>query len=299
MKGHRVGSARNGILEGLAGLLPKHGVIVNTRQTQEAKAAAQPDVLPIGHPLVLQSPAAVLQVACEDPHTTLGKHLDRSVQAFVAVVEVDGLSGVPDGSVAAEPLRQQHRVRVRLHGPLAEAVAAELSHLPPDAVEDLGVQGGVELAAEAALEVSGHDLRLEGPRGALAQRDGFVANDIPAVARENADALGQLSPDQGDLVTPWQHQGETVDRRGQWALDDNLGRARAPSSMVGTVGRVSGRGGNFVGACPPAVHRATAPALGPLVVPLVAVHWFAGGFVWAARALRAVVVLGNALVVVI
>mmetsp|Transcript_48769 Transcript_48769/g.128615 ORF Transcript_48769/g.128615 Transcript_48769/m.128615 type:complete len:583 (+) Transcript_48769:826-2574(+) len=112
-----------------------------------------------------------------------------------------------------EPLREEDRVRVRLHHPIVVQVPTLLDDLAPDLIEDPGVQGGVPLAAVRNGEREVHQIDTHWRRLPRVEQLGGVAEDHVVVACEQTDAPLLLRSQEIGLVAKGKHQGDAIQGR--------------------------------------------------------------------------------------
>mmetsp|Transcript_43890 Transcript_43890/g.129973 ORF Transcript_43890/g.129973 Transcript_43890/m.129973 type:complete len:448 (+) Transcript_43890:560-1903(+) len=133
-------------------------------------------------------------------------------------VRLDRVHGGRQGEHAAQPAREEDRVRVHLYDPVVPAVAALPEDLLPEPVEDTRVERrppppaeghGEGLIHEGDWHRGGHGRAVR----AIADEDmGLIAEDLRLVAREDADAAHALRGQEAGLVAEGHHQREAIER---------------------------------------------------------------------------------------
>mmetsp|Transcript_64448 Transcript_64448/g.185228 ORF Transcript_64448/g.185228 Transcript_64448/m.185228 type:complete len:255 (-) Transcript_64448:502-1266(-) len=147
-------------------------------------------------------------------HGSAGEHLQRAVQAQLAVVEVDSALALVAVSFQEppQPRWEEDAVRIDLHRPRVRLEDPILNHLGPDLDEDVSVQRRAELPAVVALQAHVHLLRPQARR----HLDGAIAVNSRAVASEDGLPLRELHGEEDRLVAEWLHQGEAEEESGLW-----------------------------------------------------------------------------------
>mmetsp|Transcript_99317 Transcript_99317/g.309477 ORF Transcript_99317/g.309477 Transcript_99317/m.309477 type:complete len:230 (-) Transcript_99317:943-1632(-) len=209
VEGNLPGEARVAPVPGVRALVARVEVlkeqVVDVHLGDVQQCPTPPEVEVLLLVLVRLPVLALLRALLVDLEGLLRQHLDGTVHAPVAVVEVDrGLRvarvpPVPQDLV--KPGREEDGVRVDLHRPLVLPSAGVLHDLRPEPDEDVRVEGRVPLAAELHLEAALNDVRLERLLAAV-QDDALVAVDRVLVALEYAHLLGVLVLQQALLVAP-------------------------------------------------------------------------------------------------
>mmetsp|Transcript_29075 Transcript_29075/g.83537 ORF Transcript_29075/g.83537 Transcript_29075/m.83537 type:complete len:244 (+) Transcript_29075:1174-1905(+) len=128
----------------------------------------------------------------------------------------------PVGQQLLEPLGEEDAVGVGLDHPVVHPVVAQVHELGPHAVEDVGVQRRVPLAAVGHGERETEELDLDRGGGPLVQQRRAVAEDRPLVAGEDAHVLLLLLLQQPRLVAEGQHQRVAVERGALLVLEAAL-----------------------------------------------------------------------------
>eukprot|EP00429_Kryptoperidinium_foliaceum_P075079 CAMPEP_0176211026 /NCGR_PEP_ID=MMETSP0121_2-20121125/14443_1 /TAXON_ID=160619 /ORGANISM="Kryptoperidinium foliaceum, Strain CCMP 1326" /LENGTH=427 /DNA_ID=CAMNT_0017550069 /DNA_START=21 /DNA_END=1301 /DNA_ORIENTATION=- len=162
---------------------------------------------------VVEVPLALLDPVVPSCNRPARQHLQRAMQAELAVVQVEAVVVVGvEGDDDPQPLREEGRVGVGLHRPGIVAPPPLLHDLSPHRDENVRVQRGAELAAHVAVKIALH----RGTHQSRAKAHGHVADNLILVAAEYAPALLELHLKQPALVAEGLHQG--VAEEGIWSV---------------------------------------------------------------------------------
>mmetsp|Transcript_79462 Transcript_79462/g.219810 ORF Transcript_79462/g.219810 Transcript_79462/m.219810 type:complete len:204 (-) Transcript_79462:889-1500(-) len=159
--------------------------------------------------LVLEKLLAVQRAGAPLHDRFAGEHLQPSVQAPVAVVQVHAVQAIPVLSKdIAETRGEEDGVGLDLDCPIVVQELLAADNLPPNYHEDVDVQRSLEVPAlvcpEVALDKTGAD--------SLSDLNALIAVQRVRVASEDAGAVPVLQLCQPKVVTPWQYQGEAEQR---------------------------------------------------------------------------------------
>mmetsp|Transcript_64660 Transcript_64660/g.187380 ORF Transcript_64660/g.187380 Transcript_64660/m.187380 type:complete len:341 (+) Transcript_64660:182-1204(+) len=171
----------------------------------------EPVLLPAFRGLALLALRVPMIEGLERPH---GEDLDWPMHSQAAVVQPESLFRLFFGERSVlgqeqclQPHRNEHRVWIELHDPIAFIGMLVVEDLPPEPQEDSSVQHRVEFSAEHPGQTPVDEARLDDRvlplRGKL---DGPVAVDCELVAREKAQlAVRVLGPQEVRLVAAGHH----------------------------------------------------------------------------------------------
>mmetsp|Transcript_83139 Transcript_83139/g.235851 ORF Transcript_83139/g.235851 Transcript_83139/m.235851 type:complete len:404 (-) Transcript_83139:868-2079(-) len=180
---------------------------------------------------------AALPLLLQPPHRVAASVPRVALPLAVPTLELGGRqrpgvagADVREGEVLEEDKEaagEEDAVRVGLDRPVVLLVHPQADHLGPDVVEDLRVECRVPLAAEGdgQGDVEEGDGDRQGATALVELRGGVAEHGVP-VAREDADALLLLHPEQVGLVAE-RHRERVAEQR--W-------RCRVPRPQPGPAG---------------------------------------------------------------